>query len=259
RAAPTRADELRLDLEKEIGPDSATTRLLMWGGEMNALHARRLEAEGVHTRGAPFADRVGRKAIAVAVAVALAPASMPSFGQSDPGIEEVIVTGSRIVRRDFSANSPIVTLESDSFENISTVAIETVLNQLPQFVPALTQFATMDVQNSATNTPGASTVNLRGLGSNRNLVLIDGRRGQPLNGALIVDINAIPSAAVERVEIITGGASAVYGADAVSGVVNFILKKDFEGLEVSTQYGTTEYGDANELRVSALMGANLNG
>lgn len=231
----------------------------MWGGEMNALHARRLEAEGVHTRGAPLADRVGRKAIAVAVAVALAPASMPSFGQSDPGIEEVTVTGSRIVRRDFSANSPIVTLESDSFENISTVAIETVLNQLPQFVPALTQFATMDVQNSATNTPGASTVNLRGLGSNRNLVLIDGRRGQPLNGALIVDINAIPSAAVERVEIITGGASAVYGADAVSGVVNFILKKDFEGLEVSTQYGTTEYGDANELRVSALMGVNLNG
>src|SRR5690606_26535611 len=115
-----------------------------------------------------------------------------------------------------------------------------ILNQLPQFVPALTQFSTMDVQNSATNTPGASTLNLRGLGPNRNLVLIDGRRGQPLNGSLIVDINSIPSAAVQRVEIITGGASAVYGADAadgvgsvhgadaVSGVVNFILKKDFE-------------------------------
>lgn len=201
--------------------------------------------------------KVGRKAVAAAVAMALAPASMPSFAQDDSALEEVTVTGSRIVRRDFIANSPIVTLESESFENVSTVAIETVLNQLPQFVPALTQFSTMDVQNSATNTPGASTLNLRGLGPNRNLVLIDGRRGQPLNGSLIVDINSIPSAAVQRVEIITGGASAVYGADAVSGVVNFILKKDFEGIDIDAQYGATEHGDANELRVSALMGTNL--
>ncbi len=169
----------------------------------------------------------------------------------------IVITGSRIVRRDFQANSPIVTLESETFENVSTVAIETVLNQLPQFVPALSQFETMDVQNSATSTPGASTVNLRGLGSNRNLVLIDGRRGQPVNGSLIVDINSIPSAAVQRVEVITGGASAVYGADAVSGVVNFILKKDFDGFEFGTQYGLTEKGDAAEFRVSALMGANL--
>jgi iron complex outermembrane receptor protein len=171
--------------------------------------------------------------------------------------EPIVITGSRIVRRDFQANSPIVTLESETFENVSTVAIETVLNQLPQFVPALSQFETMDVQNSATSTPGASTVNLRGLGSNRNLVLIDGRRGQPVNGSLTVDINSIPSAAVQRVEIITGGASAVYGADAVSGVVNFILKKDFDGFEFGTQYGMTEKGDASEFRVSALMGANL--
>lgn len=200
------------------------------------------------------------------VGVALAAlASMPAHAQesgqtydsASSASDPIIVTGSRIQRRDFQANSPIVTLESESFENVSTVAIETVLNKLPQFVPALSQFETMDVQNSATSTPGASTLNLRGLGSNRNLVLIDGRRGQPLNGALIVDINSIPSAAVQRVEVITGGASAVYGADAVSGVVNFILKKDYDGFEFSTQYGLTEKGDAEEFRVSALMGANL--
>jgi iron complex outermembrane recepter protein len=171
--------------------------------------------------------------------------------------EPIIVTGSRIVRRDFQANSPIVTVEAETFESVSTFAIETVLNQLPQFVPALSQFETMDVQNSATSTPGASTLNLRGLGSNRNLVLIDGRRAQPVNGALLVDINSIPAAAVQRVEIITGGASAVYGADAVSGVVNFILKKNYDGLEVNAQYGITQRGDAEEFRVSALMGANL--
>jgi len=190
--------------------------------------------------------------------LAAAPALAQESGQTEAASPDaIVVTGSRIVRRDFQANSPIVTLESETFENVSTVAIETVLNQLPQFVPALSQFETMDVQNSATSTPGASTVNLRGLGSNRNLVLIDGRRGQPINGSLIVDINSIPSAAVQRVEVITGGASAVYGADAVSGVVNFILKKDFDGFEFGSQYGLTEKGDAAEFRVSALMGANL--
>ncbi len=171
--------------------------------------------------------------------------------------EPIIVTGSRIVRRDFQASSPIVTLEAEAFENASTFAIETPLNQLPQFVPALSQFETMDVQSSATSTPGASTLNLRGLGSNRNLVLIDGRRAQPVNGALLVDINSIPAAAIHRVEIITGGASAVYGADAVSGVVNFILKKNYDGIELNGQYGITQRGDSEEFRLSALMGANL--
>lgn len=171
--------------------------------------------------------------------------------------EPIVVTGSRMVRRDFQASSPIVTVETESFDTVGSIAAETSLNQLPQFVPALSQFDTMDVQSSATSTPGGATLNLRGLGSNRNLVLIDGRRAQPVNGALLVDINSIPTAAINRVEIITGGASAVYGADAVSGVVNFILKKNFDGIELSGQYGLTQRGDGDEFRVSALMGANL--
>ena len=172
-------------------------------------------------------------------------------------LEEVVVTGSRIVRQDLVANSPIQTVDSEFFENSSTVAIETMLNQLPQFVPAITQFDTGNVQPSATNTTGANTISLRGLGSNRNLVLFDGRRAQPVNSLLVVDTNSIPSAAIERVEVVTGGASATYGADAIAGVVNFVMKKNFEGLSVDLQTGGTEKGDGAETRVSTLLGANV--
>ena len=172
-------------------------------------------------------------------------------------LEEVRVTGSRILRRDLDASSPLVTVGSDRFEASGTVALETSLNKLPQFVPSVTQFVTGDIQNTAINTVGASTINLRGLGANRTLVLLDGRRAMPVNASLVVDINTIPSAAIKRVEIISGGASSTYGADAVGGVVNFILKNDFEGMEFDTQYGITEMGDDQEMRISGLMGGNF--
>jgi outer membrane receptor protein involved in Fe transport len=172
-------------------------------------------------------------------------------------LEEVFVTGSRIVQRDFTANSPIVSVESDLFESTGTLGVETVLNQLPQFVPEVTQFQTADIQPSATVTTGANLISLRGLGANRNLVLVDGRRPQPVNALLVVDTNTIPSVAIERVEVVTGGASATYGADAVAGVVNFIMKQDFEGIELDVQSGQTELGDAGESRVAGLFGANF--
>jgi outer membrane receptor protein involved in Fe transport len=131
------------------------------------------------------------------------------------------------------------------------------MNQLPQFVPAVSQFVTTDVQSTATNTPGASTLSLRGLGANRNLVLIDGRRAMPVNASGAVDINTIPSAAIERVETITGGASSTYGADAMAGVVNFILKRNFQGVDFDTRFGTTLDGGGNELRLTGLYGANF--
>lgn len=176
-----------------------------------------------------------------------------AFAQEE--LEEITVTGSRIVRRDLSAPSPITTVGGESFENSSTGSVESVLNQLPQFVPSSTQFSS-SIQNSATSTPGAATLNLRGLGTNRNLILIDGRRAQPSNAALVVDVNTIPAAAIANVEVITGGASAVYGPDAMAGVVNFVLKKDFEGVEMDFQTGETFDGDADENRFSMLMGMN---
>src|SRR5262245_946426 len=106
--------------------------------------------------------------MSVAAALSSAPAMLSAQEPTapQPTLEEVVVTGSRIVRQDLVANSPIQTVDSEFFENSSTVAIETMLNQLPQFVPAITQFTTGDVQPSATNTTGANTISLRGLGSN---------------------------------------------------------------------------------------------
>ena len=191
------------------------------------------------------------------VALAVTPVT-PASAQEDV-LEEVTVTGSRILRQDFTANAPIQTVDEQLFDETTSIGVETILNRLPQFVPAVTQFTTTDVQQTATNTVGASTVSLRGLGPNRNLVLINGRRAMPVNATMVVDTNSIPSAAIERVEVISGGASAVYGADAVGGVVNFILKDDYEGAEVDIRFGDTQHGGSQEIAISALVGANMAG
>jgi len=200
--------------------------------------------------------------IAIAVAMPVVGSQFVLAQDNNGSLEEITITGSRIVRRDFEANSPIQTVESEMFENISQVGIEATLNQLPQFIPAATQFNAAGTECCATDTgstqtAGASTVSLRGLAPNRNLVLIDGRRAVPVNATMAVDINSIPSAAIQRIEVITGGASSVYGADAVAGVVNFILKKDFEGADFDIQSGTREDGTGQESRLSALFGANF--
>ena len=202
--------------------------------------------------------------MAVAAIMAGLPLTMPRMAQAQNApaaaageLDEVLVTGSRIRRRDFESPSPIVTVGTEQLEQISNVALEASLNKLPQFVPALSQFITGDIQPNATNTPGAATLNLRGLGANRNLVLLDGRRAMAENSSLAIDLNTIPSAAIERVEVITGGASSTYGADAVGGVVNFILKKNFQGVNFDAQYAETEAGDGQEYRVAGLMGGNF--
>lgn len=195
------------------------------------------------------------------VAHAQQPAQQQSGQQSQ--LEEVVVTGSRIVRRDYQANSPIQTIDKNQFESQSAVSVVETLNHLPQFVPAATQYTQVQdgelINTGSTTTAGAATLSLRGLGPNRNLVLIDGYRAMPVNATMAVDLNSIPTAAVERVEVITGGASSVYGADAVAGVVNFILKKNFEGADLDIQYGAMQNGHAGETRASALFGANLAG
>lgn len=206
-------------------------------------------------------------ALASAVSTILAGAALPAMAQQNQAedLDEIVVTGSRIVRRDFEAASPIMTVGQEQFQNISTVGVEAALNQLPQFVPgggnggpgSGTQFGTGDVQSTASNSPGISVLNLRGLGPNRNLVLINGRRAQPANAALLIDVNTIPAAAIESVEVITGGASAVYGADAIGGVVNFKLRDNFEGVSFDLQSSSTDQGGGEETRFSALIGGNF--
>jgi outer membrane receptor protein involved in Fe transport len=113
------------------------------------------------------------------------------------------------------------------------------------------------VQNTPTASPGISTVNLRGLGSNRTLVLLDGRRTQPANASLVVDLNIIPKAALDGVEVITGGAGATYGADAVAGVVNFKLKRHFTGITMDARMGITARGDGRSTALSTLIGGDF--
>jgi len=185
-------------------------------------------------------------------------APAPAAAAEASSDETIVVTGSRIARRDYDSDSPIVTLSKDTLENTSAVSLDQALDKLPQFVPGQNQATSAaDFQPNPTSSPGIATVNLRGLGANRTLVLLDGRRTQPANAALLVDINTIPKAALDGVEIITGGAGATYGADAVSGVVNFKLKRHFTGISLDAQVGSTDRGDGEQYEASALIGADF--
>jgi iron complex outermembrane receptor protein len=169
---------------------------------------------------------------------AAAGAAMPAFA-ADQTIQEVVVTGSRIAQPNLETTSPVTQVTAEDVITQGVTKIEDLINQLPQAFAA--QNAT--VSNGAT---GTATVNLRGLGSPRTLVLIDGRR-MPAGGvtaaSYAADLNQIPTAMVERVEVLTGGASAVYGSDAVAGVVNFIMKKDFEGIQFDGQYSIYQHNN----------------
>jgi len=180
----------------------------------------------------------------------------------------IVVTGSRIARPELTSNSPMVNVDQEFLQQSTTAAVEQQLNKLPQFV--VSQSSTVknndptgllpaggDIQPNATNTPGAATVSLRGVGANRSLVLIDGRRGTPGNATGVVDVSTIPNSALERVEIVSGGASATYGADAVAGVTNFILKKNFQGLELDGQMGIDQHGHGFEYQLGGIVGTDF--
>jgi outer membrane receptor protein involved in Fe transport len=185
------------------------------------------------------------------------PVGLAADGGED-GLAEVTVTGSRIQRRDYDSNSPIVTVDSANLEERAGLNIESFLNQMPAFNPSDSPVTTQtDVQMSPVNSVGISTISLRGFGPNRNLVLVDGHRPVPVNALMVTDVNGIPSAMVERLEIISGGASAVYGADAIGGVTNFLLKKNFQGMQFDAQYGITEAGDGQETRLYSVVGTNF--
>ncbi|WP_066960160.1 TonB-dependent receptor domain-containing protein [Microbulbifer sp. Q7] len=172
----------------------------------------------------------------------------------DSTIEQVTVTGSRIARPNAVSATPVTTLTA---EDIS-LSGETNLGDFLNTMPALR--STFSGQNSGRfiGTVGLNLLDLRGLGTSRTLVLQDGRRHISSSvGTSAVDVNTIPEDLVERVDVITGGASAIYGADAVSGVVNFILKDDFEGVKISAFGSDTERGGAETTELSVTFGKNL--
>lgn len=180
-------------------------------------------------------NRAKYAASAAPVALGMALAFTPTTVQAqdtDPAMTPsgpIVVTGTRVSRPDLESVSPLTVVGAEEIAATGTTRAEDLLNALPQVVAGQTAF----IANGAS---GTATVNLRGLGSIRTLVLVDGRRmpsGDPF--ATAPDINQIPAALIERVEVITGGASSTYGADAVSGVVNFIMNRDFEGIQADAQ------------------------
>jgi len=161
----------------------------------------------------------------------------------------IVVTGSRIQQRNVDTAAPVAVVAAEEFKLSGTVNVENVLNSLPQVIPGTTAFS-----NNPGN--GAATLNLRGLGSTRTLVLVNGRRWVSFDTSQVVDLNTIPQFLIESVDVVTGGASAVYGSDALAGVVNFRLKK-VEGLEMGGQYGITERGDGARTQLYGAIGTSF--
>ncbi|WP_422932992.1 TonB-dependent receptor domain-containing protein [Sphingobium cupriresistens] len=174
----------------------------------------------------------------------------PQAAEAEAG-DTIVVTGSRIARPDLTGTSPVSVVTSQEIQlQANSANIENVLNDFPQITPT---------QSSTSNNPGGgvATVNLRNLGSQRTLVLVDGRRYMSYDVSQVVDLNTIPSALIERVDVVTGGQSAVYGSDAIGGVVNFILKRDFQGVELNSSYNVTEEGDGQIWDISGTIGSNF--
>ena len=176
--------------------------------------------------------------------------------QAQQTVEEVVVVGSRIARdANLVGALPVQTLSADDIQSSGEFSLTDVINDVPALLTSLTQEQSVD-----RGTDGSNRLDLRGLGQNRTLVLVDGRRHVGgAQGSSAVDIGSVPQALVERIEVLTGGASAVYGADAVTGVVNFVLKDDYEGLEIDARYGLSEYGDAGQAAFSMVYGTNFAG
>lgn len=155
-------------------------------------------------------------------------------------VDDIVVTGSRIVRNGYTAPTPVTVMAVEQLQQTAPGSVPDGLNQLPQFTVSS---GTQNTGNQATSPNAGNYLNLRGLGSIRNLVLLDGQRIPPTSFQGTVDTNVIPSSLVSRVDVVTGGASAAYGSDAVSGVINFILDTGFTGIKGSTKVGISDYGD----------------
>jgi len=207
-----------------------------------------------------LADKCGRSArlrpVAVAVAMACSPALLAQEQGSEPAQERVVVVGSRIPQPDFIYSNPVTSLSGDLIQYAGT----TNLLDFVQEVPALgNSIDSHDYANAGDRlSVGLNLLNLRNLGEDRTLVLVNGRRhvaGSP--GSAAVDINSIPIDLIERVEVLTGGASALYGADGVSGVVNFVLRDDFEGITSRVQVGQPSGRGGDNTFASVLGGHNF--
>ncbi|SFG36020.1 TonB-dependent Receptor Plug Domain [Novosphingobium sp. CF614] len=184
-----------------------------------------------------------------------APRPQDAADIADEPMGEVVVTGSRIVRDGYNAPTPVAVLGEADIAAQAPVNISDFVNQLP----AIAGSGTSGTSSGGLSNAGAgiNSIGLRGLGVARTLVLVDGQRSVASTVGGTVDINTIPQDLVKRVEVITGGASAAYGSDAVGGVVNFILNTDYQGVKLSADTGISTYGDAANYRLAGTAGFSL--
>ncbi len=176
-------------------------------------------------------------------------AAESSESQAEQEVERISVTGSRIRRPGAVSTSPIFSMDIEELSYLQEPEVERILKVLPSTIPG-------DGANVNNGSAGAATVNLRGLGTQRTLILMDGRRMTPFNYNGEVDTSAIPTALLEGVDVVTGGASAVYGSDAISGAINFRMKKDFEGVELQYNHAVTGDNDGDKDNLSLTIGSN---
>ncbi len=192
---------------------------------------------------------------ASATALLMSTAATPVFAQAQPqaaAVDEIVVTGTRVVRDGYQAPTPLTVVGIEELLQSPAENLADFVNDLPSVSNSTSPQGSST--SASSGTAGVNSINLRALGSNRTLVLVDGQRSVPSTLNSIVDVNNFPQMLVERVDVVTGGASAAYGSDAVSGVVNFILDKDFTGLKASVEGGLTTYGDGGNWKVSLAGG-----
>ncbi|MES1973027.1 MAG: TonB-dependent receptor [Pseudomonadota bacterium] len=194
----------------------------------------------------PFNFAQKARLLATAAPFALALTASPAFAQSadtapEAANTDIVVTGSRIARPEIDSAIPIAVINSQQIQSQGITNVQDLAQKLPQVgIPGISKTNS----NFATTGNGIATINLRNLGDSRTLVLVNGRRFVPgVAGTSVVDVNNIPTDFVDRVEVVTGGASAVYGSEAVAGVVNFVLKDNIDGIIARVQSGISERGD----------------
>lgn len=236
---------------------------------MNRTFGKRLQisspqtSSGLLKPGAKWASSASAIAIAVSSVASLgfsAASAQEQAGAAGAGRsadDEIIVTGSLISRSDYTAMSPISTIGGDSLDAAGQPSLDVAFGQLPQFAAAQGAAEVGDAQVNIGFSGGQSNSDLRGLGINRSLVLMDGRRLMPSSPDGSIDLNTIPKSLIQNVEIVTGGASAAYGSEAIAGVVNFRLKRNFSGLQLNYRYGSTTHGDGETQEISAIAGGDF--
>ncbi len=193
-------------------------------------------------------------ALLMAISTALAPTARAQ-DQAGEGAEEIVVTGTRVARDGYEAPTPLTAINIDEMKDSAPANIADLVNELPQLAgSASPQSSITSVSAGGT---GINSLNLRNLGTTRTLVLLDGRRSVGSQPTGQVDVNTFPQQLVRRVDVVTGGASAAYGSDAVSGVVNFVLDRQYTGTTADVQAGGTTHGDDNQWKVAVATGSSF--